>query len=217
MTNEYELADDNRQDLIYTKEQLLAPLLPGMEQPPHPMRLGDNEKDYYLQGRRRRVRGRSRCRRGARSSVTGRRRLCREHLGPRRGRRLLVPRHRRAGRRARHGARRNAVHSALLLVADDAVARRVLHREQAPFLGVVQIIVYTGAIMILFLFVLMLVGARLDRLAGRDVPRAAGRRAVLGIGFAVLVARASATPRRRRSRGLDAARNARGNVLGLAG
>jgi NADH-quinone oxidoreductase subunit I len=50
MTNFYELADDNRQDLIFTKEQLLAPLLPGMEQPPHPMRLGENEQDYYVQG-----------------------------------------------------------------------------------------------------------------------------------------------------------------------
>jgi NADH-quinone oxidoreductase subunit I len=50
MTNEYELADDDRQDLIYTKDMLLAPLLPGMEQPPHPMRLGDNEQDYYVQG-----------------------------------------------------------------------------------------------------------------------------------------------------------------------
>ncbi len=29
MTNEYELADDSREDLIFTKEQLLAPLLPG--------------------------------------------------------------------------------------------------------------------------------------------------------------------------------------------
>ena len=48
MTNEYELADDNRQSLIFTKEQLLAPLLPGMEQPPHPMRLGETEKDYYV-------------------------------------------------------------------------------------------------------------------------------------------------------------------------
>ena len=48
MSNEYELARDSRQDLIFTKEQLLAPLLPGMEQPPHPMRLGDTEKDYYL-------------------------------------------------------------------------------------------------------------------------------------------------------------------------
>jgi NADH-quinone oxidoreductase subunit I len=48
MTNEFELAIDKRQDLIYTKEQLLAPLLPGMEQPPHPMRLGGSETDYYV-------------------------------------------------------------------------------------------------------------------------------------------------------------------------
>jgi NADH-quinone oxidoreductase subunit I len=47
MSNEYELALDNREELIYTKEQLMAPLLPGMEAPPHPMRLGDDEKDYY--------------------------------------------------------------------------------------------------------------------------------------------------------------------------
>ena len=47
MSNEYELARDSRKDLIFTKEQLLAPLLPGMEQPPHPMRLGDDEGDYY--------------------------------------------------------------------------------------------------------------------------------------------------------------------------
>ena len=32
------------------KQDLLAPLLPGMEQPPHPMRLGENEQDYYVQG-----------------------------------------------------------------------------------------------------------------------------------------------------------------------
>ena len=49
MTNEYELADDNRADLIYEKSDLLAPLLPGMEQPPHPMRLSDDEGDYYRQ------------------------------------------------------------------------------------------------------------------------------------------------------------------------
>ena len=47
MTNEYELADDNRADLIYEKSDLLAPLLPGMEEPPHAMRLGDDEGDYY--------------------------------------------------------------------------------------------------------------------------------------------------------------------------
>jgi NADH-quinone oxidoreductase subunit I len=47
MSNEYELADDSRVDLIFTKDQLLAPLLPGMEAPPHPMLLGDDEKAYY--------------------------------------------------------------------------------------------------------------------------------------------------------------------------
>ena len=50
MTNEYELADDSRENLIWTKEQLLAPLQVGMEAPPHPMRLGDDEKDYYRLG-----------------------------------------------------------------------------------------------------------------------------------------------------------------------
>jgi NADH-quinone oxidoreductase subunit I len=50
MSNEYELARDSRKDLIFTKEQLLAPLLPGMERPPHDMHLGETEKDYYLNG-----------------------------------------------------------------------------------------------------------------------------------------------------------------------
>src|SRR5262249_51657112 len=50
MTNEYEIADDNRESLIWTKEQLLVPLQQGMEAPPHPMRLGDDEKDYYRLG-----------------------------------------------------------------------------------------------------------------------------------------------------------------------
>ena len=48
MTNEYELASDSRLDLIFTKDRLLIPLSEGMEQPPHPMRLGDNERDYYV-------------------------------------------------------------------------------------------------------------------------------------------------------------------------
>jgi NADH-quinone oxidoreductase subunit I len=37
MTNFYELADNNRADLIFTKDQLLAPLQKGMLAPPHPM------------------------------------------------------------------------------------------------------------------------------------------------------------------------------------
>ena len=47
MTNEYELADNNRADLIFTKDQLLAPLLQGMLQPPHPMVEGMEERDYF--------------------------------------------------------------------------------------------------------------------------------------------------------------------------
>lgn len=47
MTNEYELADNNRADLIFTKDQLLAPLQPGMTDAPHPMVEGMDEKDYY--------------------------------------------------------------------------------------------------------------------------------------------------------------------------
>ena len=50
MTNEYEIADDDREKLIWTKEQLLVPLLSDMEAPPHPMRLGKDEKDYYRLG-----------------------------------------------------------------------------------------------------------------------------------------------------------------------
>ncbi|WP_431842755.1 NADH-quinone oxidoreductase subunit NuoI [Calidifontibacter indicus] len=47
MTNEYELADNNRADLIFTKEQLLAPVLSGMLPAPHPMAEGMEERDYY--------------------------------------------------------------------------------------------------------------------------------------------------------------------------
>ena len=47
MTNEYELADDNRADLIYEKDQLLAPLGDGMIAPPHAAYPGATEEDYY--------------------------------------------------------------------------------------------------------------------------------------------------------------------------
>ncbi|MFF2084149.1 NADH-quinone oxidoreductase subunit NuoH [Nocardia sp. NPDC058176] len=48
MTNEYEMTDDNRADLIYEKDQLLAPLQPGMAAPPHAMAPGTDDADYYL-------------------------------------------------------------------------------------------------------------------------------------------------------------------------
>ncbi|MGH3979645.1 MAG: NADH-quinone oxidoreductase subunit J [Pseudonocardiaceae bacterium] len=53
---------------------------------------------------------------------------------------------------------RSAVHSALWLVLTMLCLGALYMLQQAPFLGFVQIIVYTGAVMMLFLFVLMLVG-----------------------------------------------------------
>jgi NADH-quinone oxidoreductase subunit J len=81
---------------------------------------------------------------------------------------------------------RNAVHSALWLV-NTMLALGVFYVvQEAPFLGAVQIIVYTGAIMILFLFVLMLVGrdssdSVVETLRGQRVAAI-----VLGVGFAGL-------------------------------
>ncbi|MPZ25779.1 MAG: NADH-quinone oxidoreductase subunit J [Micromonosporaceae bacterium] len=53
---------------------------------------------------------------------------------------------------------RNAVHSALWLVLTMLALGVFYVVQSAPFLGLVQVVVYTGAIMMLFLFVLMLVG-----------------------------------------------------------
>jgi NADH-quinone oxidoreductase chain I len=47
MTNEYELADNARDKLIYEKQDLLGPLADGMVPPPHEMVPGMTEQDYY--------------------------------------------------------------------------------------------------------------------------------------------------------------------------
>ena len=83
---------------------------------------------------------------------------------------------------------RNAVHSALWLVVTMLCLGFLYVVNSAPFLGAVQIIVYTGAIMMLFLFVLMLVGrdasdSLIETLRGQRVAAI-----LLGVGFAVLVA-----------------------------
>jgi NADH-quinone oxidoreductase subunit J len=85
---------------------------------------------------------------------------------------------------------RNAVHSALFLVLTMGCLGVFYFVEEGPFLGVVQIIVYTGAIMILFLFVIMLVGREsndslVETLRGQRVAAV-----VLGVGFAGLAATA---------------------------
>src|SRR3954470_13930710 len=53
---------------------------------------------------------------------------------------------------------KKAVHAALCMALVMIGIGVVYFAQQAPFLGSVQIFVYTGAVMMLFLFVLMLVG-----------------------------------------------------------
>ncbi|HEV7787917.1 MAG TPA: NADH-quinone oxidoreductase subunit J, partial [Pseudonocardia sp.] len=82
---------------------------------------------------------------------------------------------------------RNAVHSALWLAMTMLCLGALYMVQQAPFLGFAQIIVYTGAVMMLFLFVLMLVGrdssdSVVEVLRGQ---RLAG--AVFGLAFVVLL------------------------------
>jgi NADH-quinone oxidoreductase subunit J len=82
---------------------------------------------------------------------------------------------------------RNAVHSALWLVLTMLTLGVFYVVQSAPFLGLVQVIVYTGAIMMLFLFVLMLVGrdaadSLIETLRGQRLAAIA-----LGIGLAALL------------------------------
>jgi NADH-quinone oxidoreductase subunit J len=83
---------------------------------------------------------------------------------------------------------RNAVHCALSLVATMFSLGAFYLIEQGPFLGLVQIIVYTGAIMILFLFVLMLIGRDSSDSLVETLRGQRWAAALFGIGFAVLVA-----------------------------
>lgn len=111
---------------------------------------------------------------------------------------------------------KSAVHAALLLVLDFFCLAVFYAVQEAPFLAAVQVIVYTGAIMILFLFVLMLIGVDAqeslrETLRGHRI--AAG---VVGLGLAVLLIGAIGRAT------LDAGAvgladaNASGNVLGIA-
>ncbi|WP_153505521.1 NADH-quinone oxidoreductase subunit J [Cumulibacter manganitolerans] len=82
---------------------------------------------------------------------------------------------------------RNAVHSALWLVAT-MLSIGVFYMAQAgPFLGTTQIIVYTGAIMILFIFVLMLVGRDASDSMVETLRGQRAYAAWFGIGFAAIV------------------------------
>jgi NADH-quinone oxidoreductase subunit J len=87
---------------------------------------------------------------------------------------------------------RKAVHSALFLAGVMLSLAGLYAVQDAPFLAAAQIIVYTGAVLMLFLFVLMLVGvdssdSLVETLRGQ---RAAAL--LVGAGFAVLVTTAVA-------------------------
>ncbi|MCB9410844.1 NADH-quinone oxidoreductase subunit J [Mycolicibacterium sp.] len=108
-----------------------------------------------------------------------------------------------------------AVYSALAL-ATTMISLAILYVTlDAPFLGVVQVVVYTGAVMMLFLFVLMLIGvdsaqSLVETIRGQRVA------AVLaGLGFGLLLIAGIGSATTSGFTGLQAA-NERGNVQGLA-
>ena len=112
---------------------------------------------------------------------------------------------------------KKAVHSAILL-AFVMIALAVFYLVQdAPFLGVVQIVVYTGAVMMLFLFILMLVGVDSSDSLVENIKGLRGVAIFTSLAFAAtltsLIARATTG---RDPVGLELA-NGEGNVQGLAG
>ena len=111
---------------------------------------------------------------------------------------------------------RNAVHSALWLVLVMLCLGVFYVVQSGPFIGLAQIIVYTGAIMMLFLFVLMLVGrdatdSLIEVLRGQRLAAV-----LLGLGFAGLVGTAFYRALDGRAAVNLAQANVNGNVQGLA-
>jgi len=111
---------------------------------------------------------------------------------------------------------KKAVHSALLLAWVMITLAIFYIAQDAPFLGVVQVIVYTGAAMMLFLFILMLVGVDSSDSLTETIPglRPIATAAALGFGGLMLALLSRATLGRY-AIGLEGA-NADGNVQGLA-
>jgi NADH-quinone oxidoreductase subunit J len=88
-------------------------------------------------------------------------------------------------------SQRNPIYSVLLLIASFGALSGLYVLLEAPFVAVIQIIVYAGAIMVLFLFVVMLLNAPHEE-TGQDERLHAFRRqgpfrfgVVLGIALAV--------------------------------
>ncbi|BCI52322.1 NADH:ubiquinone oxidoreductase subunit J [Mycolicibacterium litorale] len=108
-----------------------------------------------------------------------------------------------------------AVYSAIFL-AGTMIALAVLYiAQEALFLGVVQVVVYTGAVMMLFLFVLMLVGVDSSESLVETIRGQRIAAIVVGIGFGVLLIAGIGTVSVAGFAGLPDA-NSGGNVEGLA-
>ncbi len=78
---------------------------------------------------------------------------------------------------------RNAVHSALFLLLNFAAIAVLFLLLQSPFLFAIQLTIYAGAIMVLFLFVVMLLGA--ERV--EDQPDRLAWQRILALGLAVVL------------------------------
>jgi NADH-quinone oxidoreductase subunit J len=110
---------------------------------------------------------------------------------------------------------RKAVHAALLL-AVVMISLAILYAVQdAPFLFVVQIIVYTGAILMLFLFVLMLVGVDASDSVVETIRGQRVMATVVGLLFGAILVIGVGQVSVGTVVGLDTA-NTDGNVPGLA-
>ncbi|MFE4668292.1 NADH-quinone oxidoreductase subunit J [Streptomyces sp. NPDC056716] len=110
---------------------------------------------------------------------------------------------------------KRAVHSALCLAGTMIVLAVFYLANGAYFLGVVQIIVYTGAIMMLFLFVVMLVGVTAADSLKETIKGQRWLALVCGLGFGVLLVGGIGNASLTQFDGLATA-NANGNVQGLA-
>ncbi|MEV6792736.1 NADH-quinone oxidoreductase subunit J [Streptomyces sp. NPDC051320] len=110
---------------------------------------------------------------------------------------------------------RRAVHSALSLAGTMIVLAVFYLANGAYFLGIVQIVVYTGAIMMLFLFVVMLVGVTAADSLTETIRGQRWLAAACGLGFGILLIAGIANASLSQFDGLGQA-NAGGNVEGLA-
>jgi NADH-quinone oxidoreductase subunit J len=111
---------------------------------------------------------------------------------------------------------KKAVHSALLLAWVMITLAIFYIAQEALFLGIVQIVVYTGAVMMLFLFILMLVGVDSSDSLTETIKGLRPIAITAAIGFGgLMVALIGRATLGRPPVGLEAA-NAEGNVQGLA-